>query len=162
MTRQRVGVITLLWSLESWKWSSPFWALPVEEQFPERADLMWTKISVNFYRNLRKSLCKLQICIYPFHPKKKSPKCIIDSSTTQEKTIQQLWNPQVTIFLDKERDEFREELYLSWSFCTTAVWVIEVTLEAIFWNKQTARGPMGESGVDSWDHEYVSWSSKML
>lgn len=40
--------------------------------------------------------------------------------------------PQVTIFLDTERDEFREELYLSWSFCTTAIWVIEVTLEAIF------------------------------
>jgi len=71
------------------------------------------------------------------------------TQATQEKTIQQLWNPQVTIFLDTERDEFREELYLSWSFCTTAVWVIEVTLEADFveTNKQPG-GPMGESGVD--------------
>ena len=36
---------------------------------------------------------------------------------------------EVTIFFDAQR-EFREQLYLSWSFATTAVWVTEVMLEA--------------------------------
>eukprot|EP00435_Cladocopium_sp_Y103_P052970 s602_g16.t2 len=56
----------------------------------------------------------------------------------------------VTIFLDAKRDEFREQLYLSWSFATTAVWVAEVMLEATARVQRANRGRfrMGDDKFD--------------